>query len=344
MKYTGKIIALAFPDTFVKMSDDWLCKLLPLVGLGTRTHIKAGHASLVLIENETAKAMYFDFGRYVTPNGYGRVRGSNTDVELKLPRNARISEDSNLENFGEIVLYLAANPEKTHGEGRMIASVCEEINFIKALNYIQNLQKRGNVIYSAFDKNGSNCSRFVTETILAATDSTKIIKALNFNKRFTPSTVGNVEKASTSGEVFEIESGKIIPFTGSAFKENLSNYFEKKTKMPITDTLLPSKEKNRLVPENAQKLDGIGCCAWFEMVHEVLPENHFRIKRYNANQELDFDGVFKTSSKFNLNGFFQFIYPSHCGECHIQQDSEEMKFAFVQEYANFNLPQKVRSV
>ncbi|MDE0599678.1 MAG: hypothetical protein OSB51_10935, partial [Dokdonia donghaensis] len=90
MKNTGKIIVLAFPDTFVKMSDELMCKILPLVGLGTRTHIKAGHAALVLIENETGVAQYFDFGRYITPPGKGRVRGALTDVELVVPVKAQI--------------------------------------------------------------------------------------------------------------------------------------------------------------------------------------------------------------------------------------------------------------
>lgn len=75
MKNTGKIIVLAFPDTFVKMSDELMCKILPLVGLGTRTHIKAGHAALVLIENETGVAQYFDFGRYILLKARGECAG-----------------------------------------------------------------------------------------------------------------------------------------------------------------------------------------------------------------------------------------------------------------------------
>ncbi len=98
MKYTGKIIVLAFPDTFVKMSTEFICKMLPLVGLGTREYIKAGHAALALIENETGKSRYFDFGRYVTPPGHGRVRGANTDAELIIPFEAEIDTDENLLN------------------------------------------------------------------------------------------------------------------------------------------------------------------------------------------------------------------------------------------------------
>ena len=55
MKNSGQIIVMAFPDTFVKMSEEFICKVLPLVGLGTREYIKAGHAALVLVHNETEK-------------------------------------------------------------------------------------------------------------------------------------------------------------------------------------------------------------------------------------------------------------------------------------------------
>ncbi len=53
---TGKLIVLAFPDTFVTVTNEWLCKFLPLVGLGTKEYIKAGHAALVLVENKTGNA------------------------------------------------------------------------------------------------------------------------------------------------------------------------------------------------------------------------------------------------------------------------------------------------
>ena len=87
------------------MSDELLVKLLPLVGLGTGNYIKAGHAALVLIENKTGKATYYDFGRYITPKGYGRVRGQNTDVELAIPFKAKIKNDQ-LKNLDQFLLWL----------------------------------------------------------------------------------------------------------------------------------------------------------------------------------------------------------------------------------------------
>ena len=339
MKDTGTLIVLAFPDTFVTMSEEWICKVLPLVGLGTREHIKAGHAAQVLINNSTGEACYFDFGRYVTPKGYGRVRGENTDAELQIPFQAKMSEDRTLQNLDEFLLWLEDHPEKTHGEGRLLASVCTSIDFFKAEAYIKGLQQKGSIPYGAFDKTGSNCSRFVTDTILAATSDEKIKKALAFNKRFTPSTVGNVEKSASMGAVFEVIDGVIKQFSGSAFKENLTNYFDKKK--PIC--LYGVDGDGVDCPVDSQKLSGTGSNAWFQCLNEVnLPPYHFRIKRFNDFAQLDYDGVY-VSEEFDRTKPFQFTYDSHCEFCHVLQAGRRIKLRGVGAFAAFNSSQKVRS-
>ncbi|MFT5238886.1 MAG: hypothetical protein ACI9AT_001373 [Ulvibacter sp.] len=337
MKLTGKIIVLAYPDTFVKVTDEWICKFLPLVGLGTREYIKAGHAALVLIENDTGDSFYYDFGRYVTPVGYGRVRGENTDVELKIPFKATFTDNNSLENLEEFLLWLDTNPQMTHGEGRLLASVCDLVDYEIAQKHILDLQYRGSVRYGAFSKTESNCSRFVTDTLLAATKEKGIRKALKFNKLFTPSTVGNVEKAASTAIVFQVLDGVISEFNSSAFRENLKNYFHKNR---------PEKKEKSLpkLPKNAQKLDGSGSSAWFELLTEKLPLNHFRIKRYNELHLVDFDGIYKVSEDFDKESPFRFTYDSHCEVCHILQSDKKIKFLKVASFASFNSLQKVRSV
>lgn len=339
MKDSGTLIVLAFPDTFVTMSEEWICKVLPLVGLGTREYIKAGHAAQVLINNSTGEARYFDFGRYVTPKGHGRVRGDNTDAELQIPFKARFGAHGSLDNLDEFLLWLDAHPEKTHGEGRLLASVCDKINYTKAATYIKELQTRGSIPYGAFDKAGSNCSRFVTDTILAATSDEKIKKALLFNKRFTPSTVGNVEKAASFGTVFEVFEGAIKTFDGSAFKENLTNYFDKKK--PVMDDGMDGDGVES--PENAQRLTGTGSNAWFQFVEETdLPRDHYRIKRYNDLAKLDFDGIY-VSEAFDASKPYQFTYDSHCEFCHVLQADQKIQLRGIGTFTAFNSRRKVRS-
>ncbi|MEM7185850.1 MAG: DUF6695 family protein [Bacteroidota bacterium] len=340
MNYTGKIIVLAYPDTFVTMSDEWICKLLPLVGLGTWEYIKAGHAALILINNENGDARYFDFGRYVTPKGKGRVRGANTDAELAIPVQAKLDDNSReLLNLNDFLHWLDANPDKTHGEGRLLASVCDAIDFKKAEQYILDLQSRGSIPYGAFDKAGSNCARFVTDTILHATSEKRIIKALNFNKKFTPSGVGNVEKAAL-GAVYEVFDGAITPFRGSALRENLVNYFGRKKKGVTTK----SQTETPQIPAAAQRLTGIGCDAWFELMsgEDGLPKSHYRIRRYNELGNVDFDGVFY-SEELRPEVPFEFTYDSHCAFCHVIQNDNKIRLDVIAPYALFNSSQKVRS-
>lgn len=333
---SGKLIVLAFPDTFVKVSDEWKCKLLPLVGLGTFKQIKAGHAALVLIENKTGKATYYDFGRYVTPDGFGRVRSAETDAELEMPFEAKLVGNGPLENRDQFLRWLEANPQKTHGEGRMLASVCEEINFEKAQNYILSLQKQGNVPYRAFAENGSNCARFVTETILASTENKEIIKGLNHIKRFTPSPIGNVDIAASS-VIFEVLNGVIVKYNGSILKENLTNYFHRNKSKKSKITVLPK------LPLNAQKVSGTGSNAWFEIEVDEGIENQYKIKRYNDLHKLDYVGLFETVESFDINYNFQFTHNSHCDHCHILQNGCLIKFRKVKTCPEFCELQKVLS-
>ena len=332
MKYTGKIIVLAFPDTFVRMSDEFMCKVLPLLGIGTRTHVKAGHAALVLVENETGNAYYYDFGRYVTPTGNGRVRGANTDAELEIPFKAVISNNK-FENLDEFLLWLTAHPEKTHGSGRLVASVCEDINFELAASYIESLQSQGSVPYKAFGNVGSNCSRFVTETILSATDNSSIKRYLAFNKKFTPSTVGNVEK-SASSQVYQVMNGVIKEYDSTALRENLTNYFDKNVPESSKQTIVA---KN--VPEKAQLLTGIGSSAYF-MLEKV--EGKLLVTRFAENGEQDFQGIALLPEGFTIEDSYKFVHDSNCLYCTLEQSGVTYRLELSRKI-DVNSVQKVRS-
>lgn len=325
MNYTGKIISLAFPDTFVRFSDEkYANDLLQLVGLGKKGIIKAGHAALVLIENNTGNADYYDFGRYITPLGKGRVRSAITDVELKIPFKALFAENGALCNVEEFLLWLESHPEKTHGSGRLVASVCDYIDYDKAKSYLLELQDKGSIPYSTFRKEGSNCSRIVTDTLLKGTDVSKIRKPLLRNKLFTPSPLGNVLKASMGNKMYQVENGVLLEYPASVFKENLTNYFDKKT--PIVKKKKPNVLSSFL--ENAHFLSGIGSSAYFT-IKPSQEQPLMEISRYTEEGEEDFRGLFETVSKFDILKKYRFVYDSHCQYCHIEQLGEIIKFEVV---------------
>ncbi|PQB03720.1 DUF6695 family protein [Aureitalea marina] len=338
MSKTTEIIVLAYPDTFVTMSDEWICKVLPLVGLGTRHYIKAGHAAMLLVD-PSRELHYFDFGRYITPKGYGRVRSKETDAELKIPILASYDAHGEITNLDDILLWLDKHPDRTHGEGRLLASVCKAVDHQKACDYILGLQKRGSIPYGAFHKNGSNCSRFVADTLLASTSSGRIRRRLQWNKLFTPSTVGNVEIASSQREMYLVENGEVSSYNGSAFRENLKNYFDKRPKGENNERSLAECA----IPLQAQFLDGIGSQAWFYIDPDPLGDDLFRIMRYSSSGQLDYDGVFK-SSEFDLSRPYRFTYDSHCGFCHIWQGQKKIRMEGKGSYGQFNSWQSQRAV
>ena len=331
----GHIIILAFPDTFVKMSDEWICKLLPWFGLGSKGYIKAGHAAQVLVDGTSGELHYFDFGRYMTRMGLGRVRSAKTDEELKIPIRAVFGDDGAISNLNEILLWLESHPERTHGKGRMLASICWDIDFQKAFNYATMLQSRGSIPYGAFG-DGSNCARFVAETLLLASSNTRVKRGLKRIKLFTPSTVGNVSIGKTDGNIWEVYMGQVSFYKGSALRENLVNYFKRIKSNDLKES------KVQCAPADTQRLIGIGSSAYFQISKEDLPMFHFRIKRYNDLMQLTFDGVYY-SDLFDIGTNYEITYDSHCAFCHVLQNGELIRLENVGVYEQFNSWQRERS-
>lgn len=311
---TGKIIPIAYPDTYVKYSTEYVQnKIFPFIGLGKKGYIKAGHALLLLINNATGYIHYFDFGRYVTPHKKGRVRSEKTDTELHIPLKAKISSSLALQNLDEILLWLEAHPEKTHGQGRMIASVCDEVDYNKALSYLENLQNEGSIPYLTFSsKIGSNCSRLVTDTLIHSSNNPRIVKKMKQNNCFTPSPLGNVKHSATNRQVYKVYNGNVSLYKKSILKENLTNYFDRN---------IPNNTNNAIPLKigNAQLLKSVGASAYFE-IKSTADLSIFTIIRYTETFEADFEGLFKIENQgFNIKEAYQFIFDCNCNHCHIKQ-------------------------
>jgi len=323
---TGFILTLAYPDTIVSHAAEWYSPFLRFVGIGSKTSVRAGHAALVLINKETGVLEYHDFGRYITTEPNGRVRGSHTDNELHFPFKAKIKDDKIL-NLDVILKFLATKPKLTHGDGRLIASVCNKINYKKARTYITKEQERGFVYYAAFKKEASNCARFVTNSLIASLTDKEIKKDLESSKWFTPSTVGNVLLANTGDYPFQVsDTGIILEYKGSQKSENLTNFLDrlKDYKPSKVGTIIPKKVEG--LYENAQWLSGIAAGAWYEVYKTETP-NEYRYKRISPHGNIDCDAVFKPEdSSFNYDEGYKIIHYSNCHFFHLEQNEKVFKF------------------
>lgn len=344
MSNSGIIITIAYPETIVRVSTEWSVSNLYLLGFGKKNYLRAGHAALVLIDKTTGNADYFDFGRYVTPLPTGRVRSKLTDHELDFQFHATIQKNR-IVNLDVILKFLATQPKLTHGEGTMLASVCDEIDYEKAKDYIEYLQNDGFINYAAFGKTGSNCSRFVTDTLIASITNDSIRKKLIKSKWFTPSTIGNVLLADTQQNIYEVsETGRIDTFKSSKMKKNRKLFLDRlKHHQPNLEGNIEPKT-NPIHHEKAQWLGGIGGGAWFEL-HSLGHESEYHFKRISPYGNIDVDGVYRISeSGFDITKDYEFLPYSNCNFFHVKQHENIYRFDFLRKKERINSVRKEHSI
>ncbi|APY09724.1 hypothetical protein BWZ22_00010 [Seonamhaeicola sp. S2-3] len=326
MNNTGIILTLAYPETIVMVSDEWFSPFLRYLGIGKKNYLRAGHAALVLIDKETGVLEYHDFGRYITPEPTGRVRGRQTDNELHFPLKAKI-ENNIIKNLDEILVFLATHPKLTHGEGKLIASVCNAVDYKKARTHITKMQEKHFIRYAAFIKDACNCARFVTDSLIASVTDEVIKKRLIKSKWFTPSTVGNVLLADTENYVYEVsEIGKISEFTGSQMSENIRCFLDKlkNHKVNLVGTLEPKHFDE--VHKKGQWLSGIAAGAWFEL-YQTNHELQYRFRRLSPYGNIDVDAIFKVVGYgFDYHKTFEFVHYSNCKFFHVKQEDSVFRF------------------
>lgn len=331
---TGIIVNLAYPDTIVRpATGEFSRKIWPLFGVGGKHAVKAGHAALLLISKESKEVFYFDFGRYVTSDGFGRVRGAKTDPEVVIAIRAQMKGDT-LENLEELLLYLEAHPEITHGDGRLVASVNLEIDFDKAFGFIQKLQEAIEVPYGAFQFKANNCSRFVHEVLVASTTNSRIRNRLLSSKLITPSPISNVIRGKSTEAVYEVYKQMISPYSNrSVNKELLKSLW---TKVPQELKLVGNMEPDTSTyyPANAQWLSGIGSGMWFEIEY-VNSLHSYRIRRSCAKGEIEWQGVFRVNQEgFDSEQPYQFLHGSTCAKCFIFQNGNTFVFDLEEKHSN----------
>ena len=205
------IITLAWPEGMVTAPDSWYDKIASKNG-----KYRAGHSAIVLINTTTQKVHYFDFGRYHTPEGYGRVRDIETDPDVTVID--AIIANGKIQNMDAILLHLA-KMKATHGEGKLYASLLTNVDFENAFATAKNIQNKGLLRYGPFVRSGTNCSRFVTAVIKASGPS--FIKRIRLKYPFciSPSPKRNV--CITNHHYYVVETQKCIEVK----KSKLQSYF-----------------------------------------------------------------------------------------------------------------------
>ncbi|MDP5081039.1 MAG: hypothetical protein NWP87_00175 [Winogradskyella sp.] len=326
------LLVLAYPETIVSHAEEWYSQYLRFFFIGSKKHVRAGHAALVLIDKTTGVLEYHDFGRYITPSPNGRVRGRETDFELNFSLVAKIENDTII-NLDEILRFLATNPKLTHGDGNLYASVCNTVSYDLARTHITKMQNLNFIRYAAFLKDACNCARFVTDTLITSSTDYRLKKKLEYSKWFTPSTLGNVVIAATENNVCVISGqGEIKAFNSSLRRENRRLFLDvlEGYNPSLIGTLMP--RHNDVKSDQAQWLSGIAAGAWFE-IYNLEIESEYRFRRISAYGNTDCDGIYSINEKgFRIDEDYKFVQYSNCAFFYIEQDNRQFRFDFIKNY------------
>ena len=200
MTNTDFIIVLAWPEGEVTAAGAWYDPLFSTDG-----KYRVGHSALILINSENKELLYFDFGRYHTPTGFGRVRDKETDPDIGIPISAEI-EDNRIKNIKEILVH-TKNKKANHGEGKLYASVLKNVNFISSYKFAKKIQEKGIIPYGPFVPKGSNCSRFVSATIRKSNPN--LIKSLRLQFPFSLSPSPKRNVSISNNNYYIVEKNKL---------------------------------------------------------------------------------------------------------------------------------------
>lgn len=309
-RFDGFVIALAWPKALAKETNDWYDNLMRGIGFNDGGYYRVGHAALVLVNAKDSSCHFFDFGRYHTPVGMGRVRDEQSDVDLTMTTRAQIS-GKRIQNFDEILCELSSNPA-THASGTMYASYVR-IHFQKAYHAAKSFQETGYVPYGPFEENGTNCSRFVRTIILAGDPNWAHALRLEVVPMITPTTLYPVASlyhwTKVPGCLDELTERRVIEL-----KE-------------LPDTLfrgtLPAPEPPANLPRDCQWLAGESAGSWF---HISLNGNEFLITRYAPTGIQECSGYFllPSDSDFDYTLPFTIDYPSHCSIITLRQEERSI--------------------
>lgn len=268
-KFSGFAIALAWPETYCKTVSEWYDVVTKATGYLKNGYYMAGHAAILLIEKDSGKCFYYDFGRYHAPFMHGRVRSGVSDYELSIESTARFSKsESSIDNLDEILHELQSN-KACHGDGTLYASL-SEIDFGKAKSKADHMQEIGPIRYGPYIPKGTNCSRFVYSVLMAGVLDSATRWKLRVFKPTTPSPMSNIRANGKTIVTESIRPG-LHPFTLSEPGAD----FMKST--------LPPPPRPTELPVDTKWISGEGSGSWFQF---ETPETA-HVLRYAPNGDLE---------------------------------------------------------
>lgn len=327
----GIILPLAWPEGLVPSNHQKYDRYMSWFNLCKNGFYKVGHAAMLLVNTDTGEVYYYDFGRYIAePRRYGRIRSVKTDAELVFTISAECRKGE-ITNLDEILKYTASHPH-THGKGKLYAGLCRGYHFEEVYDHIERQQSRGLIKYGAFTIGGTNCSRFVAQTMAAFSNVVDKVKIL-YPWYGTPSPLGNIFK-SHDRQMYVVENGHINKEDVSQFSKQFS-VLKNKILFNKHDTEVPHikesrkgafqpKKKPEFLTAEAQWIGGVGAGAWHELL-DIQPRS-VRFRRTQENGHIDieetFHGTFPGTALDAEKGY-EFLPGTTCAKLLLRQNGQD---------------------
>lgn len=313
--YNDLAIVIAWPEIPTRGDERWI-KFFKHIGLVKNLHFKVGHAAIVLANHRTGGLAYYDFGRYVTPVGYGRARSAQSDPRLELATKARMAGTSQIANIRTVLDEMHAKRDATHGDGIMYFSIAEGISFERATAFAEGLVSGGPIKYGAIAGDCNNCSRFVAQVLLAGLPAKHPSRRrLLLPESFKPSPMSNVVNASPDRTVYtfagnELSVSKMSRFKSFAYQAKLIGESLSKAKaasFPPSQIVGQVAQPQRApsVPADAQWLGGIGEGAWYAVQPVSADGRHCLVSRHDVAGALHYTARYVSDSAWNPDAPFR---------------------------------------
>ena len=330
-------IPIAWPDQTARGDEAWM-SFFKRIGIVKNLNFKVGHAAIVLIERSTGHMRYYDFGRYLSPRGYGRARSVDFDPRLMLTTLARWDNNGELANLEDLLLELYSLEEATHGAGRLLGTISKDLSYKMAAAYADELVKMGVVKYGALAAKNNSCSRFVAQVLckgMRASDAR--IKKILYPECLKASPTSNVVNAADNGQVFcfvhkQLEQWTLNRWSSLRFQIGLlkPNFFSKyANELPKDEHLGFLNEPTRpaSLPEKAHWIGGLGEGCWFHL----LPEReHYVIQRFHHTGKLEYSVNAMPDTVFSMYHPFQFTFDLEYDSHQLVQAGKAISFQTVQ--------------
>ena len=301
--YQDCALILAWPDTTIRGDEKWMMFFKKL-GLVKNLNFKVGHTGIVLVEKETGKLSYYDFGRYITPRGHGRARSEYSDPLLRMDTKAVFNPLGEILNLKEICEELHKMKDAIHAHGRMVFSVAKDINYSLAKSFGDRTVMQGSTPYGAVARGNNNCSRFITRLLQFSSIKYHPLHPIHFPETIKASPLSNIVNVRKDRKVyFHEEDGSLNTkkmnrwdsfwFLCKQLSENCS--VKKSEKFPDDEIIghMEEKIKPTHLPDRAQWLGGVGMGAWF-LIDSTEKSNIFQISRFTENGILEYKKPFKS--------------------------------------------------